>query len=94
MLAICAGIPHTAVLETPGPPRGEKGQVRRIRSCGFSCGAVRPSVGDLDGRRRLRTLLAALSGAPFVLLAAGLWAGALAQQAPSAVTPGQIEDRF
>ncbi len=66
----------------------------RIRSCGFPCGAVRPSVGDVDGRRRLRSLLAALSGAPFVLLAAGLWAGAVAQQVPSAVTPGQIEDRF
>ncbi|MCH8835844.1 MAG: ShlB/FhaC/HecB family hemolysin secretion/activation protein, partial [Proteobacteria bacterium] len=66
----------------------------RIRSCGFPCGAVRPSVGDVDGRRRLRSVLAALSGAPFVLLAAGLWAGAVAQQAPSAVTPGQIEDRF
>ncbi len=37
---------------------------------------MRPSVGDLDGRERLRALLAALSGAPFVLLGAGLWAGA------------------
>ncbi len=68
--------------------------MRRIRSCGFPCGAVRPSVEDLDGCRRLRALLTALSGAPFVLLAAGLWAGALAQQAPSAVTPGQIQNRF
>ncbi|MCZ6467931.1 MAG: hypothetical protein O6829_11730 [Alphaproteobacteria bacterium] len=55
---------------------------------------MRPSVGGLDGHRRLRALLAAVSGAPFVLLAAGLWAGALAQQAPSAVTPGQIQNRF
>ena len=49
---------------------------------------------DAGARRRLRTVLAVLSGAPFVLLAAGLWAGAVAQQVPSAVTPGQIEDRF
>ncbi|MFQ5617583.1 MAG: ShlB/FhaC/HecB family hemolysin secretion/activation protein [Rhodospirillales bacterium] len=49
---------------------------------------------DVDGRTCLRTVVAALSGAPFVLLAAGLWAGALAQQVPSVVTPGQIEDRF
>ena len=55
---------------------------------------MRASVGGLDGHRRLRALLAAVSGAPFVLLAAGLWAGALAQQAPSAVTPGQIQNRF
>ena len=55
---------------------------------------MRPPVGGLDGHRRLRALLAALSGAPFVLLAAGLWAGALAQQAPGAVSPGQLEDRF
>ncbi len=45
-------------------------------------------------RRRPRAVLAALSGAPFVLLAAGLWAGAVAQQVPSAETPGQIEKRF
>ncbi len=55
---------------------------------------MRPPVGGLDGRRRLRALLAALSGAPFVLLVAGLWVGAQPQQATSAVTPGQIEDRF
>ena len=59
-----------------GATEGEKGQVRRIRSCGFPCGAVRPSVGDVDGRRWLCAALAALWGAPFVLLAAGLWAGA------------------
>ncbi len=68
--------------------------MRRIRFCGFPCGAVRPPVGGVDGHRRLRALLAALPGAPFVLLAAGLWAGALAQQAPGAVSPGQLEDRF
>ncbi len=66
----------------------------KIRFCGFPCGAVRPSVGDVNGRRRLRALLAALSGVPFVLLAAGLWAGAQAQQAPGSVSPGQIEERF
>jgi len=48
----------------------------------------------VNGRRRLRALLAALSGVPFVLLAAGLWAGAQAQQAPGSVSPGQIEERF
>ena len=53
--------------------------------------AVRRGLGRA---RRLRALLAGVSGAPFVLLAAGLWAGALAQQAPSAVTPGQIQNRF
>ena len=66
----------------------------KIRFCGFPCGAVRPPVGDADRRWRLRALLAVLSGVPFVLAAAGLWAGAQAQQVPSAVTPGQIEDRF
>lgn len=68
--------------------------MRGIRFCGFPCGTVRPSVGEVDGHRRLRALPAALLGAPFVLLAAGLWAGALAQQATGAATPGQIEDRF
>ena len=55
---------------------------------------MRQSVRDLDGRRWLRAALVVLSGAPFVLQLAGLWAGALAQQAPSTVTPGQIHDRF
>ncbi len=60
--------------------------MRRGRSYGFVGCAVRPPVEDAGARRRLRAVLAAFSGAPFVLLAAGLLAGAAAQQVPSAVT--------